>query len=158
MIAGRCFGNATTLTYRMKECLKEVQSFGMSPLTLTSIPLLSTTLFVACTYNCREYGVASIGYKKSTCDRFRNVCGGFLDNDPRCVLNHFTDILDIYCAADDEPRTTSATVIRPTSRWEFDYGLHHEYNLPVDCELSEWSDWSTCSEPWYTLRPPPFPI
>ena len=38
MIAGHCFGNAAVLTYRMKECLKEVQSFGtlLPPSTLTS--------------------------------------------------------------------------------------------------------------------------
>ena len=40
MIAGRCFGNAPALTYRMKECLKEVQSFG----TITPLPIVSVSV------------------------------------------------------------------------------------------------------------------
>lgn len=113
---------------------------------------MSLIFILACTFNCPHYGVASSGFSAESCDRLRSACGDFvpLFSDPKCPLSVRISLVESNCRKPGAPRTEDIARIRPTPRWESDFGLNKTYQFPIHCEWHDWTEFSPCSETWYS--------
>ena len=114
---------------------------------------LRVPLLVACTSHCPQYGVATSGYTKSSCDRLMQACSPWVDTaSQNCILASLKQSFGSICHADDSGLLLEDTDRIPaTGRWEFEYGLKANYSLPVHCVWGDWTSWGACSKSWYEL-------